>query len=132
MEAKALITRQMVFSGTGVRSAGKRSKVERAKIEKAAVLSLTAAKFDRSADGIHPLYDGKRFHAIALRTQTVTTGLKSFFHGDADAFHRCARLMGDVDQSFQRSDVRKEIINDQQVVICMQILLGDSLSQLWV
>ena len=34
--------------------------------------------------------------------------------------------MGDVDQSFQRTAVRKEIINDQQGVICMQLLLGDN------
>ena len=71
--------------------------------------------------GIHRLHNRQRVDIVSFLTQSVPATLESLFHGDADAFHRGAGMLADIDQAAQRLAVGQEIVDEQDMILRPQI-----------
>ncbi len=81
------------------------------------------AELDLARLGVHALHDGERFQAVAAFAQVVAARLEALLDGDADALHRGARLVDELDEAVQRASVRQEVVDDEHMVVGVQELL---------
>ena len=66
---------------------------------------------------IHMLNDGQRLHMIPFLTQKLSAHLLSFLNHDADAFHRGAGILAQLDEPLKRLAVGKEVIDDEHMIL---------------
>ena len=83
------------------------------------------SEHDLSGRRIHALDDRQRFNADSLVAYQLASGLLSLLDDDADAFNGCPGRPDQFDQSVHSTAVRKEVINNQDVIFAAQELGGD-------
>ena len=98
-----------------------------------ALLRLVA-EHDLAGSVVHRLDDGEALQLDALAADEVAALLEALFDGDADALDGGTSLLGQLQQTQQGAAVGQEVVDDENVVLGGEELLGDDdiIIFLWV
>ena len=89
-----------------------------------ALLRLVA-EGDLAGGAVHGIDDGEALQLDALAADQLAALLEALLDGDADALHGGTGLLGQLQQTHQSAAVGKEVVDDEDVVLRGEELLGD-------
>ena len=83
------------------------------------------AEHDLSGLAVHRLDDGEALQLDALAADELAALLEALLDGDADALDSGTSLLGQLQQTQQGAAVGQEVVDDENVVLGGEELLGD-------